>query len=49
MNYYLIYNGKIIGITEGNIVYEGKFRIVDDEYQYIVHKGRRGNSVMYNK
>ena len=50
INYFPNYAGKISDITEGNIgVWEGKFKIKDEGYKYILHKGGRGNSVLYIK
>ena len=42
--------GSMTGIKEGNIgVWEGKFRIDDEGYNYILYKGGRGPSVLYAK
>ena len=42
--------GAMTGIKEGNVgVWEGKFRIDDDGYKYIVYKGGRGPSKLYAK
>ena len=36
------------GIKEGNVgIWEGKFRIDDDGYKYILYKGGRGPSKLY--
>ena len=40
--------GALTGIKEGNIgVWEGKFRIDDDGYKYILYRGGRGPSKLY--
>jgi len=40
--------GAMTGIKEGNIgVWEGKFRIDDDGYKYILYRGGRGPSKLY--
>ena len=42
--------GAMTGIKEGNIgVWEGKFKIDDDGYKYILYRGGRGPSKMYIK
>ena len=42
--------GAMTGIKEGNIgVWEGKFRIDDDGYKYIVYRGGRGPSKLFAK
>ena len=42
--------GGTTGVQEGNIgVWEGKFRVDDDGYNYILYKGGRGHSVLYIK
>ena len=42
--------GSMSGISEGNIgVWEGKFKIKEEGYSYIVYKGGRGHSVLYAK
>ena len=50
INYFPNFSGKIAGITDGNIaIWEGKFKIDDEGYKYILYKGGRGNSVLYIK
>jgi len=40
--------GAMTGIKEGNIgVWEGKFRVDDDGYKYILYRGGRGPSKLY--
>ena len=42
--------GGITGITEGNIgIWEGKFKIPDEGYKYILYKGGRGPSKLLYK
>jgi hypothetical protein len=50
LNYIPNFIGRIEGIKKGNIaVLEGKFRIDDNGYKYILHKEGKGNSVLYIK
>ena len=42
--------GALTGIKEGNVgIWEGKFKIDDDGYKYILYKGGRGPSYLYAK
>ena len=42
--------GAMTGIKEGNVgVWEGKFRIDDEGYKYILYRGGRGPSELYAK
>lgn len=50
INFFTNNNGAMTGIKEGNIgIWEGKFRIKEEGYKYIVYKGGRGPSVLYAK
>ena len=50
INFYPNNAGYMSGIKEGNIgVWEGKFRVDDEGYKYILYKGGRGPSVLYAK
>ena len=50
INFFTNNAGAMTGIKEGNIgIWEGKFRIEEDGYKYIVYKGGRGPSVLYAK
>ena len=43
-------NGRIYNLAQGNIaIWEGKFKIDDDGYKYIVIKGGGGQSLLYAK
>ena len=49
-NFYPNFAGIMTGVKEGNIgVWEGKFRIDEEGYNYILYKGGRGPSVLYAK
>ena len=50
INFFTNTAGYMYGIKEGNIgVWEGKFRIDAEGYNYIAYKGGRGPSVLYAK
>ena len=50
INFYPNFAGIMSGVKEGNIgVWEGKFKIDDEGYNYILYKGGRGPSVLYAK
>ena len=50
INFFTNNAGAMTGIKEGNIgIWEGKFRIKEEGYKYIVYKGGRGPSVLYAK
>ena len=49
-NYFQNIKGYMSGISEDNIgVWEGKFQIDEDGYNYIVYRGGRGHSVLLAK
>jgi len=46
--FFPVFAGAMTGIKEGNVgIWEGKFRIDDDGYKYILYKGGRGPSKLY--
>ena len=48
--FFPVFAGAMTGIKEGNVgIREGKFRIDDDGYKYILYKGGRGPSKLYAK
>ena len=50
INFFINNIGAMKGIEEGNIgIWEGKFRINEEGYKYIVYKGGNGPSVLYAK
>ena len=50
MEFLTNFQGSMSGIKEGNIgIWEGKFKIDDEGYKYILYKGGRGPSVLYAK